>query len=333
MAQQEIGEGSGGDGRESSRQIGAGAQGAQQGFLGGVLFGFYEEAAHDGAQNAAHRQQDGQNQPIPAVAGAGAQSESGQDGAHIGLVQVSAHAGHVAHVVAHVVRNGGGVAGVVLRDARLHLAHQVSAYVGSFGVDASAHPGEQSHKGGAHAVHHHDIAQSHRVVDPGPQAQDDKPQGDVQQSQAHHSKAHDTARGEGHPQSPVQALAGGLGGACVGIGGNFHAHQTGQHGPDAAGQKGKGSESGEHLSARAEGHDQKQNKDHSKDLGHRGVLVLEVGIGAGADSPGNFLHSGGPFRIGHDPPLLLQSKKEGSQCARKAQPVQVLHENTPFLWI
>ena len=134
-----------------------------------------------------------------------------QDGAYVALIQVRAHAGHVAHVVAHVVGNGGGVPGIVLGDAGLDFAHQVGAHVGGLGVDAAAHTGEQGHEGGAHAVHHHDIAQRHRVIDAEGIAQQEEPDGDVQHAQAHHGEAHDGAGGEGHPQALVQALRGGLG--------------------------------------------------------------------------------------------------------------------------
>ena len=79
-------------------------------------------------------------------------------------------------------------------------------------------------------------------------AQDDEPDGDVQHAQTHHGEAHDRAGGEGHPQALVQALAGGLSGAGVGAGGDLHAHEAGQHGPDTAGEKGEGGELGEHLS-------------------------------------------------------------------------------------
>ncbi len=113
----------------------------------------------------------GRIMPLPAVAGAGAQGKGSQDGADIGLVQVSAHAGHVAHVVAHVVGDGGGVTGVVLGDTGLHLTHQVGAHVGGLGVDAAAHTGKQSHEGSAHAVHDHDVAQLDGIGDAGEEVQ------------------------------------------------------------------------------------------------------------------------------------------------------------------
>ena len=78
-----------------------------------------------------------------------AEDHGSDDGAHVGLEQVRAHAGHVADVVADVVGDGGRVQRVVLRDARFDLAHQVRADVGGLGVDAAAHAGEQRDGGGA----------------------------------------------------------------------------------------------------------------------------------------------------------------------------------------
>ena len=182
--------------------------------------------------------------PFQAVAGHGAQGEGGQDGAHIGLIQVGAHAGHVAHVVAHVVGDGGGVAGVILGDAGLHLAHQVGAHVGGLGVDAAAHTGEQGHEGGAHAVHDHDVAHLQRDQPMPKYIAMVEPDGDVQQAQAHHGEAHDGAGGERHAQALVQALRGGLSSTGIGVGGDLHADETGQHGPDTAGEESEGGERG-----------------------------------------------------------------------------------------
>ena len=68
-----------------------------------------------------------------------------------GLEQVGAAAGAVADVVAHEVRDDGGVARVVLGDARLDLADEVGADVGGLGVDTAAELGEEGHEGGAEA--------------------------------------------------------------------------------------------------------------------------------------------------------------------------------------
>ena len=73
----------------------------------------------------------------------------------VGLEQVGGHAGAVADVVAHVVGDDGGVAGVVLGDAGLDLAHQVGAHVGALGEDAAAEPGEDGDQRAAEAQRDH----------------------------------------------------------------------------------------------------------------------------------------------------------------------------------
>ena len=109
--QNEIGQGRRQDGGENSGGVSAGPQALQQGLLGGVLLSLHQEGADDGADDAAHGQGHGQQQAAPAVAAHSAQGEGCQDRAHIALIQVRAHAGHIAHVVAHVVGDGGGVPG------------------------------------------------------------------------------------------------------------------------------------------------------------------------------------------------------------------------------
>jgi hypothetical protein len=74
------------------------------------------------------------------------------DRAGVGLEQVRAHSGDVADVVADVVRDRRGVAGVVLGDAGLDLADEVGADVRGLGVDAAADTGEQRDRGRAQRV-------------------------------------------------------------------------------------------------------------------------------------------------------------------------------------
>ena len=80
-----------------------------------------------------------------------AEDERGDEGDLVGLEQVGGHAGAVADVVAHVVGDGGRVAGVVLGDAGLDLADQVGADVGRLGEDAAADPHEQGQQRAAEA--------------------------------------------------------------------------------------------------------------------------------------------------------------------------------------
>src|SRR4051812_6865106 len=72
-----------------------------------------------------------------------AEDDRRHQGDLVALEEVGGHAGAVADVVAHVVGDGGRVAGVVLGDARLDLAHEVGADVGRLGEDAATDSQEQ----------------------------------------------------------------------------------------------------------------------------------------------------------------------------------------------
>ena len=195
---------------------------------------------------------------------------------HIGLVQVGAHAGHVAHVVAHVVGDGGGVAGVVLGNAGLDLAHQVGSHVGGLGEDAAAHAAEQGHKGCAHAEHDHGLGDL-LSGETGDVLEDVEPDGHVQQAQAHHSKAHDRAGRERHVEAAVEALVGGVGGAGVGAGGDLHADEARQGGINAAGNESKGDEPV--VEQPDPGQNQQDHEDDDKDLCNGGILALKISVG------------------------------------------------------
>ena len=137
-----------------------GAEGPEvQGGLGvAALLRPHDEGAGDGAEDPEgrdHQRQDHVVQGVRHLAEAGgegqAQDHAPDDGAHVGLEEVGAHPADVAHVVAHEVGDDRGVAGVVLGDARLDLAHQVGSHVGGLRVDAAAHAGEQRDRRGAEA--------------------------------------------------------------------------------------------------------------------------------------------------------------------------------------
>ena len=68
------------------------------------------------------------------------------------LEQVRAAARAVAHVVADEIRDDGGVARVVLRNPRFHLADEVRTHVGRLGVDTAAELGEERHEARPEAV-------------------------------------------------------------------------------------------------------------------------------------------------------------------------------------
>ena len=169
----------------------------------------------------------------------GGDGHGGDDGADVGLEDVGAHAGDVTHVVAHVVGDDAGVAGVVLGDAGLDLAHQVGADVGGLGVDAAAHAREQRDGAGAHgeAV---DVHGGVRAA-----AEPPEPEAHAQQAQAGHGQTHDRTGEVGDVQGlGLAELVGGLGGAAVALGGRAHARETGGHGAEGAGDEGDGGPGG-----------------------------------------------------------------------------------------
>ena len=73
----------------------------------------------------------------------GGYRDRGDDGSDIALEDVGPHPGHVTHIVADVVGDGGRIARVVLRDTGFHLANQIGAYVGGLGVDPTTHTCEE----------------------------------------------------------------------------------------------------------------------------------------------------------------------------------------------
>ena len=80
-----------------------------------------------------------------------AEDQRGDEGDGVRLEEVGRHAGAVADVVADVVRDGRGVARVVLGDALLDLADEVGADVGGLGEDAAADTHEHREQRGAEA--------------------------------------------------------------------------------------------------------------------------------------------------------------------------------------
>ena len=295
------------DSDENGRQVGTAAQRAQQVLQGGAFLRAHHVDAQDGKHHAdggdGHRGQDGAQLHRGAVGKEGrcTQRHGGEDGAAVALVQVGAHAGHVTYVVAHVVGDGGGVAGVVLRDVLLDLAHDVGAYVGRLGIDAAAHTGEERLRGSTHAEGEHGGGDHHQRLGLGglmhEGVQHQPPDGDVQQAQAYHGEAHHGAAAESDLKAGVEAAHGGVGRTGTGIGGGFHAHEAGQAAEEAAGEEGERNPG--ILHAESVGQNGEQRGQHGKDNDDDPVLLLEVGHGAFAHVLGDFFHGNGSFALFH----------------------------------
>ena len=113
--------------------------------------------------------------------------QGGDHRTHVGFEDIGAHAGDIADVVADIVGDDTGIAGVVFGDACLDLAYQVAADVGGLGIDASAHAGEQGDGARAHreAVDVDGLFRAEEDLREDPDAKQAKPG----YSQAHHGSA------------------------------------------------------------------------------------------------------------------------------------------------
>ena len=216
----------------------------------------------------------------------GAEHHGGNQRHGVGLEQVGGHAGTVAHVVAHVVGNHGGVARIILGDAGLDFAHQVGAHVGTFGEDAAAQTREDGDQRGAEGKTDQRVEQTgqgfvgHRVA----AHQEPVETGHAQQAQAHHQHAGDGAAPKGYVQRRANALGGGLRGAHVGAHRHVHADEAAgarEHGTDDKADGGLAVEE-----------DADQHRQHHADDGNGLVLPCQIGGGPRLDGGGNLLHAG-----------------------------------------
>ena len=114
-----------------------------------------EERGQEGRQDAArgHQQREHHEAPVLVqLVGGRRHHQRGARRFREGSEQIGAHTGHIAHVVAHVIGDHGGVARIVLRNAHFHLAHQIGTHIGRLRVDTAAHTAEQSDRGTAQTV-------------------------------------------------------------------------------------------------------------------------------------------------------------------------------------
>ena len=276
--------------RGDDDQHGAGvyalSQRGEQRFLLQLFAGTDKERADDGGDNAdgSHRHWD--NHALYAKVCGNRERRGGNDGTDIRFVKVGAHARYVANIVANVIRDNGGIAGVVFRNARFEFANEVGADVRRFGKDAAANAGKQRHGGSAHAKRQHGggNALNIEVEAIGEQV---VPDGKVEKSEAYDGKAHDAARGEGDAQALVETLARGKGGSGVGRGCNAHADKARQRGEHAARDERKRDERVDEVDAAQREQDGEHNR---KEQRNSGVLTLEVDLRALFDRGGELGH-------------------------------------------
>ena len=115
-----------------------------------------------------------------------------------------------AHVVAHVVGDGGRVAWVVLGYVSLHLAHKVGSHIGSLCINATSHTGKKRLRTGTHTKSQHRSSDDTEFMS-GCQhigryrpIEQQIPKRDVEQSQADYYQSHHSSASEGYSQSGIQ---------------------------------------------------------------------------------------------------------------------------------
>ncbi len=302
-----VGEASDAGSRHHECEVGAAMEGCRQ-----VLdaAGADEERAEDRCQHPERSHGEGEDDRL------GQERRPGEDQGcvrdrcdqrpGIGLEQVGAHAGHIPHVVTHIVGDDRRVAGVVLRDAGLDLAHQVGAHVGGFGVDPSPDPGEERHRRPPEADRGHDVYPIGLVEEV---VEDQEPGADSEQAEPGDGEAHHGATPESNwERGDHAARASRLGGAGVGRGGDAHAYESGEGGESGAGDIGDCSPGTAPLE---KGGDEDRHDDDEH--GNPGVLPAEEGHRAGADGTGDLGHALVPDRLGEHPAGEVNGEDQ-SQC-------------------
>ena len=216
------------------------------------------------------------------------QHHGGNHRHRIGFEQISGHASAVADIIADIVSDGRGVAGVILRDAGFHLAHHIAANIRTLGEDAAAQARKNRNQRSAEAKRHQRI--NHRAAIgriTTKYRQDQEINSNTQQRQAGHQHPGDGARFKGDIQPGGERLNRGLRGAEIGAHRHIHADKARSTRKHRAKRKANG-----HHQAKAPGH--QGEKDHAHN-GNGAVLPLQIGRCAFLNGESNFLH---PRRTG-----------------------------------
>ena len=222
------------------------------------------------------------------------QDDGSQDGARVGLKQVSTHASNVTYVVAYIVGDCSRVAGVVFRNTSFNFSNQVSAYVSGLGVDTATNTGKQSNcrSTGGEAFNHTDVVmqRDHQVRGDSSSVQaeqhavhqSNEPQGKTEQCERSNAQTHGQTRLEAHVQSLGNRLFSCMSGAGVSARCNVHAHVTSSSGQNAARNEGQSSGDGQSNS-----HNH-SNNDHKDD--EQLVFAHQEGLSALLDFQRNAVH-------------------------------------------
>ena len=266
-------------------------QGAQQLLLGGVvvLAAHHQhpgDRKHRPDSRHDHRRRD-LLQHVRAAEG-GAERRRREDRAAVGFVEVGAHAGHVTHVVAHVIRNRRRIAWIVLGDSRLHLTHEVRADIRRLRVDAAADARKERLHRSAHAEGQHrggDVRhlrgegaarldelkseegqpRGHVGLGVDELVKDKVPYADVEKPQPHDDQPHHRPRPKRHLQSAVERTPARLRRPRGGVRRRLHPDVAAQTGEEAPRQERHRHERILDAHRRQDREDHEQNDEHQRD--------------------------------------------------------------------
>ena len=213
------------------------------------------------------------------------QNQRGDEGDGIGLEKVGRHTGAVAHVVADVVGNRGGVARIVFGDVFFNLAHEVGADIGGLREDAATDAHEHreqcgteteafQHAGGVAAVDQHDC-------------------GGADEAEAYCRHTHRTAGPEGYLHRHIAAFI--FGRRCytnVGAGRKPHSRIADCRRKCCAKHEEDGA-SNSHIGIAGQNEEQREGKQNENGEGLE--LTGQVGRGALLDRTSDLLHLFGAF--------------------------------------
>ena len=246
----------------------------------GAVLAADEEGCDNGSENAAggndEREEDVHGFIVKKLKSAGSDAEGhcGDDSTDIALKEVGAHACNVAYIVADVIGDNSGVAGVVFGDACLDLADEVGADVSSLGVDTAADTGKERNGGSTEREAEEDFG----VLG------DDVENACAEKTETDDAHTHDGAAGEGDGESLVHSVLSGVCGTDVSLGGNVHADVACENGKHRTADEAAGGDPV--AETETDSNEKDYNKD-DKDL----VLGEQEGTGAITDTAGNFLHA------------------------------------------
>ena len=263
------------------------------------------------------------------------QRHRGDDRTRIRLEEVGSHAGHVAHVVAHVVRDGGGIARIVLRNARLDLADEIGADVGCLRENAATHARKERNRRRTEGESGQRLIVLKNHVE----------HGNEDEADADHRHPHHGAGREGHAQRGVQADARFGGGAHIRADSDVHADIAGrgrsdraqrvgdrgarQLGPDARLDNAERGEFAGDVQVHEHGN---QHRDDGHEDGQEGVLPPQEGRSPLLNQGGDRPHGVGPRVLAEDAPRRHDCEQQ-REPTRTQSEVQQRHEGSAPLCV